>query len=223
MGVASALESPSKSHRKKSTRNGTKPGSTRQLKPAVVWLLVATLALLTVVAASWGWRNWMSPKKVDAPVTIVLPEEVILESTPAAPMLASSTATVNTEPLETVIESSRPANPASAAVDAKAARALERARSAASKPVKAETPRTPAVAEATPSPAPAVASQPVPEPKHEAPVVTAEKLCADAGFLARPMCMFRACQRPDLSGTATCVELQKNLQRGKENNDPSKF
>jgi hypothetical protein len=154
---------------------------------------------------------------------VVLPEEVILESTPAAPLAATSEPVAKAEPIETIIESSKPANPASAAVDAKAAKALERARSAASKPVKTEPPRTAAVADTASTPAPAVAAQPVPEPKPETPVVTPEKLCADAGFLARPMCMFRACQRPDLSGTATCIELQKSLQRNKENNDISKF
>jgi hypothetical protein len=32
------------------------------------------------------------------------------------------------------------------------------------------------------------------------------------------MCLFRACQRPELAGTARCIELQKNLQRDR---DPS--
>ena len=218
-----ALEGQSTAHRKKPSRSGAKQGETRQLRPAVVWVLVVALALLTVVAAAWGWRTWSASNKAAAPVAVVLPEEVVLESTPVAPLTASSAPAETTEPQETIIESSRPATPASAAVDAKAAKALERARSAASKPAKVEAPRMAAPAETATTPAPAVASQPVPESKPEAPMVTPEKLCSDAGFLARPMCMFRACQRPDLSGTATCVELQKNLQRNKENNDISKF
>lgn len=223
LGGATALESQSTAHRKKPSRNGSKRGEARQLRPTVVWVLVATLALLTVVAAAWGWRTWTASNKAAAPVAVVLPEEVVLESTPAASLTASSAPTVTTEPVETIIESSPPANPASAAVDNKAAKALERARSAASKPVKVETPRPAAVAETAPAPTPAVASLPAPEPKPEVTVVTPEKLCSDASFLARPMCMFRACQRPDLAGTATCVELQKNLQRSKENNDISRF
>lgn len=223
LGGATALESHSLAHRKKSSRSGTKRGEARQLRPAVVWVLVATLALLTVVAAAWGWRTWTASNKAAATVAVVLPEEVVLESTPAAPPTAASAPVVTAEPVETILESSRPAIPASAVVDAKTAKALERARSAASKPVKVEAPRPAPVAETAPTPAPAVASQPAPEPKPEAPVVTPEKLCSDASFLARPMCMFRACQRPDLSGTATCVELQKNLQRSKENNDISRF
>ncbi len=223
LGGATVLESQSTAHRKKPGRHGAKRGEARQLRPAVVWVLVATLALLTVVAAALGWRTWTASNITAAPVAVVLPEEVVLESTPAASLTASSVPTVTTEPVETIIESSLPANPASAAVDNKAAKALERARSAASKPVKVEAPRPAPVTETATTPPPTVASQPAPEPKLEVPVVTPEKLCSDAGFLARPMCMFRACQRPDLAGTATCVELQKNLQRNKENNDINKF
>ena len=223
LGMATALERHSTAHRKKATRSGTKRADARQLRPAVVWLLVAALALLTVVAAAWGWRTWTSHKRTAAPVAVVLPEEVILESTPAAPLAATSEPAAKAEPIETIIESSKPANPASAAEEAKAAKALERARSAASKPNKVESPRTVAPAEAAIAPAPPVASQPSPEPKPQQAAITPEKLCSDAGFLARPMCMFRACQRPDLSGTATCIELQKSLQRNKENNDISKF
>lgn len=223
LGGATALENHSTAQRKKPARIGPKRSDARELRPAVVWVMVAALALLTVVAAAWGWRTWTASNKAAAPVAVVLPEEVVLESTPAAPLTASSEPTVTTEPIETVIESSRPASQASAALDNKAAKALERARSAASKPARVEAPRPAAVAETATTPAPAVASQPAPEPKPETPVATPEKLCSDAGFLARPMCMFRACQRPDLSGTATCVELQKSLQRSKENNDISKF
>lgn len=222
MGMATGSERHSTAPRKQATRAGTKRGDARQLRPAVVWFLVATLALLTVVAVAWGWRTWTSHNKATAPVAVVLPEEVILETTPTAPQAATSEPVVNAQPIETIIESSGPANPASAAVNAKATKALERARSAASKPVKVEAPRS-AAADAASTPAPPVAAQPLTEPKPEAPVVTPEKLCADAGFLARPMCMFRACQRPDLSGTSTCTELQKNLQRGRENSDTNRF
>jgi hypothetical protein len=171
------------------------------------------------VAAAWGWRTWSAKSKAVVPVAVVQPEETILETTPAAPtpVVASSEPVAKPEPVETVIESSTPARPASAAVDSKAAKAADRARAAASKPTKVEPPRAPVVAEAVSTPAPAVVAAPTPEPKPAPPVVTPEKLCSDATFLTRPMCMFRACQRPDLSGTATCVELQKNLQRSKEN------
>jgi serine/threonine protein kinase len=213
--AASAVnEVQSTARRKKPARSADRrANTTRQLKPAVVWILAASLALLTVVAAAWGWRNWSAKDKLVAPVAVVQPaEEIIPVSTPVAPVLASS------EPIETIIESGPAARPASAsAVDPKAVKAAERARSAASKPAKVEPLRAPTVAETSSAPAPVVAAASAPEPKPAPPVVTPEKLCSDATFLTRPMCMFRACQRSDLSGTATCVELQKNLQRSKEN------
>lgn len=219
LGMPAPPESHSTARRKKPSRNGTKrSGSARQLKPVVVWTLIAILVLLTVVAAAWGWRTWATKNKAVVPVAVVQPEETILETTPAAPVpaVASSEPVAQPEPVETVIETSSAARPASAAVDIKAAKAAERARAAASKPSK-EPPRAPVVAETASTPAPAEVAAPTPEPKPAPPVVTPEKLCSDATFLTRPMCMFRACQRPDLTATPTCVELQKNLQRSKEN------
>ncbi len=227
LSMPAATESHSTARRKKTARSAAKRAdAARRLRPAVVWILVASLALLTVVAAAWGWRSWSAKGNAVAPVAVSQPaEETILETIPAVPQVASSEPAAKGEPIETVIESSTPARPASATLDNKAAKAVDRARSAASKPVKAEAPRAPAVAETTSTPAPLVVAAPASEPKPVPPVVTPEKLCSDANFLSRPMCMFRACQRPDLSATATCVELQKNLQRNKENenSESSKF
>ena len=215
MGQTAAVDSHSTPRRKKSSSSSGKRGGGRQLRPAVVWILVASLALLTAIAAASGWRSWSAKAKPIAPIAVVQPEEVILESTPAAPLTASS------EPIETIIESSTPTPPASAATD-KPAKPAERTRNTVAKAVKVETPRLPAITEAVSAPVSAVVA-PAPAPPPAAPVVTPDKLCADAGFLARPMCMFRACQRPDLSGTATCIELQKSLQRGRENNENNRF
>ncbi len=220
MGQTAAVEGASTAaRRKKPSLSSNKPGSGRQLRPTIVWLLIASLALLTVVAAAWGWRSWSAKAVAVAPVAAVQPEEVILDSTPAAPLASSS------EPVETIIESSPPMSPASAAASAaadKSIKPVERPRSAASKPVKIETPRPPTATVNASAPA-AVVATPAPDLPPAAPAVTPEKLCSDAGFLARPMCMFRACQRPDLSGTSTCIELQKNLQRSKETNENNRF
>lgn len=234
VSVPAAIESTSVARRKKSARGATKQDTTTQLRPAAVWTLIASLALLTAVAAGWGWRNWSSGGKSTTPSTISTqsqPEETILSTTPpasaasAASEAASAAAALaetarKNEPIETIIESSTSARPASATVDKNAKAG---ARNDKTKPAKVEASRVPAVVEAPSAPAPAVAAAAAPEPKPAPPVVTAEKLCSDANFLTRPMCMFRACQRPDLSGTATCVDLQKNLQRSKETNETSKF
>lgn len=214
LGQPATPERHSTVHSKKPARGSSKRGSGRHLKPIVVWILVGVLVLLTVVAATWGWRSWSTKVSAVVPAVVVQPEEVILESTPPAPIAASS------EPIETIIESETPATAASAAAS-KPAKPAERPRSAASKPAKVEAPRPPPVAETSSAPA-AVVAAPTPPPPPAA-VVTPDKLCADANFIARPMCMFRACQRPDLSGTSTCVELQKNLKRGRENNESNRF
>ena len=227
LGAPAAIERHSTARRKKPSHSADRRAdTTRRLRPVVVWILAASLALLTVVAAAWGWSNWSAPEKVVAPAVVTQPaEEIILVTTPAAPQVASSEPAVKNEPIETVIESNSPAHPASATVDIKTAKALERARIAASKPVRADAPRAPTTADPTSTPAPVVAAAPASEVKPVPPVVTPDKLCSDANFLSRPMCMFRACQRSDLAGTATCVELQKNLQRNKENenSESSKF
>ena len=241
VSVPAALASSSSARGKKPSRSTTKNGGTTTWRPAAIWTLVACLVLLTVLAASWGWRNWSTKGHAAAPGTeTVLPQPQGAALGANQPAAAASSALASdptpsaepplqNEPIETIIESSTPARPASAAssasaaADSKTAKANERARNAAAKAAKAEAGRTPVVAEAPSAATPVEVPAPVPEPKPAAPTVTPERLCSDANFLTRPMCMFRACQRADLAGTATCVELQKNLQRSKENNDTSKF
>ncbi len=236
ISVPAALDSSSNARRKKPSGGAAKRGSTRTWRPAAVWTLVACLILLTALAASWGWRNWSDKGKVATPtsadIALAQPQGAPLGASPPASAASSevaggTTATadqlVKSEPIETLIESSTPARPASAAVDSKTAKANDRARNPAAKAPKVEAPRPAVVAEAPSVPAPAEVPAPVPEPKPAAPAVTPERLCSDANFLTRPMCLFRACQRPDLSGTASCVELQKTQQRSKESNDSSKF
>ena len=216
IGMQAAIEPHSTARRKKpSSSTAEHTNATRRLRPEVVWTLAAVLALLTVVAAAWGWRNWSAEDKVVVPAAVAQPaEEIILATVPAAPLLASSEPADPSEPIETIIESSTPPRPI----------AIDRPRSAASKPAKVEAPRIPAVTQTSSTPA-AVAATPTSELKSAPPLVTPDKLCSDANFLSRPMCMYRACQRPDLTGTATCVELQKSLQRNKEseNSESGKF
>lgn len=225
--VPAPIESSPVARRKKSARNSTKQGSTRPSWPTTLWVLIVPLALLSVVAAAWGWHSWSTRSQAVAPSIIntqARPEETILSTTPVATAAsgAASTSAVEVEtsgknePIETIIESSTPKRPASATFDKNA---KVGARNDKIKLAKLEAPRTPAVAESTGAPAPFVVAAPVPEPKSAPPAATPEKFCSDTNFLTRPMCMFRACQRPDLSGTATCVDLQKNLQRSKEANE----
>ena len=212
IGQTAAAESPSNVRHKKTSTGSGKRGGSRQLRPSVLWVLITSLALLTVLAAAWGLRTWSAAGKAIAPIAVVQPEEVILESTPSA---------TASEPIETILEASAPLSAASLAIDNRP-KPAERPRGGASKPAKVEAPRTPTATETPSAPTPVTAVS-APPPPPAAPVVTPEKMCSDASFLARPMCMFRACQRPDLASTATCVELQKSLQRGRETNDNNRF
>ncbi|MES2947279.1 MAG: serine/threonine-protein kinase [Pseudomonadota bacterium] len=211
--------------RKPSTRTTPKHAAATQQRPITLWVMVGMLALATLAATAWGLRDWDTKGKT-APSSVsmhVLPEETILTEATASGSSNSASAPVAAEPIETIVESSTPARPASATAPAAMAKASERARNTAVKPGKPEAPR-PTVTETASAPVPvAVAAPPAPDPKPAPPPVTAESLCTGTNFLSRPMCLFRACQRGDLSGTATCVELQKNLQSNKESGESSKF
>ncbi|MEO7105825.1 MAG: hypothetical protein ABIZ09_05590, partial [Rhodoferax sp.] len=225
------LESASTVRRKKSP-SSTSKRTTTVWRPAAVWALATCLLLITALAATWSFHTWSAKGKANASATSVSeqPNGMLLgasapasaASAEAAINIANATDQANKgEPIETVIESSisdGPALAASAAAISKAAKARKAAKAA-----KVEAPRPPVAVEAPSEPIPAVVQAPAPAPKPTAPAVTAERLCADANFLTRPMCMFHACQRSDLSGSATCVELQKNLQRGKQGSESSKF
>ncbi len=190
-----------------------------------IWIVATVVALAMLLAAGWGVRSWLgrakaAPVVIDASLPAASAAGTASAATPASGAEVVLTPSSKNEPIEEIIESSTPAQRASAAADL-AAKAKEKARIAAAKAAKMEAPRAASAPEPVSTPAPVVAAPPPPEPKPAAPAVTPERLCADTNFVTRPMCMFKACQRSDLAGTATCVELQKNLQRN--NNDTNKF
>jgi len=187
----------------------------RQLPtPGMGWM-VAVVILSTLVAIGWGWRNSTTKAKavptvalaaqpVAAEPVAVLPSEPARESSDSAVATASAPAAV---PPTTA--TNQPVKPAAA----------ERGRNNTARvAAKAEPAPAPAPPTATSAPPPAPAESPKPEPTPAAPVVTPEKLCADSNFLSRPMCLYRACQRPDLTGTAACVELEQRLKRDTDTN-----
>ena len=73
-----------------------------------------------------------------------------------------------------------------------------------------------------PAPVPVVVQDvPVPPPQPAAappkPVVAAvrvgpQEACADASFLARPLCIFNECKKPGLSGHPVCVDVRRRLE-----------
>jgi serine/threonine protein kinase len=187
----------------------------RQFPRLGIGLMVATVVLSTLVSVAWGWRNSITKTKTTRDVVQTQPQAAgePMPSASAAPPIPdnASSASITLPPLPVAASSAPeipldPVKPAKIATNAQGRRAPVR-------PTKAEPPRVPVVTE-TASPPPAVEASPSkPEPKPAAPTVTPEKLCADSNFLTRPMCMYRACQRPDLAATATCLELEQRLKR----------
>ena len=197
--------------RKNAPRAASKPAvSARQLPRLGIGLMVATVVLSTLVAVAWGWRNSAAKPKNSPAVALTTPQTASeTGAAPAGEPMPSASDAPTAVPVaagSTPLVPPDPVKPAMAASNA-------RGHSTPVRPTKAEQPRAKVVAETASAP-PAVEAPPAkPEPKPVAPSVTPEKLCADSSFLTRPMCMYRACQRPDLAATATCIELEQRLKR----------
>ncbi|AVS75602.1 serine/threonine protein kinase, partial [Paracidovorax cattleyae] len=72
---------------------------------------------------------------------------------------------------------------------------------------------TAAATAASATPAASLASAvPAPPPKPAPRVIGPDEACADAGFLARPMCIHQECQRPAVANHPLCVENRRRLE-----------
>lgn len=199
----------------------TTAAPTRQLPPQGMGLMIATLILSTLVAIAWGWWNSTTKTKSVSAVTLaVLPVAAEPAAVPSSePMRDTSNGPVTTAsaPAASAAPSAvlPPTEPNKQAKPAAVERGRNNPARATAKldPLLAPTPPN-----ATSAPPAAQAEPPKPEPAPAAPVVTPEKLCADSNFLSRPMCMYRACQRPDLAGTAVCIEIEQRLKRDTDTN-----
>jgi|CXWL01.1.fsa_nt_gi serine/threonine protein kinase len=208
--------------------------------PSKSWLLLSAVGVLILIGATWSWRASTKPPAVMAAPEVSTPAtpNAALTHAPTAlgapPVAAASSA----EPVSAASEPAKPgdspatatATPAAAPLDhasaplaaasdktAKSAKATLARRPMPAAPIKVETPRPLIVAEPAPTPtAPAPApARPAPKPE---PALSAEKLCANEGFITKPMCVYRACQRADLASTAFCVEQEQRFKRAAENN-----
>lgn len=176
------------------------------------WLGVAAVA---VVVSAAGLR-WAQSSKAQHDEIITEMAEPI-----APPPVVAEAALVD------------PAAAASAASDAAASDAVAAASVAApapalvpaSAPAPAPRPSTRAARRAAPEPAPApivVQEEPPPppppvvaEPKPRPPpprVPSPQEACADAGFLARPMCIHQECQKPSQANQPVCVENRRRYE-----------
>ena len=83
--------------------------------------------------------------------------------------------------------------------------------SAAARKVAPEPAPAPVVAVEAPPPPPPPPPEPKPRPA-PAKIPTPQEVCANAGFLAKPMCIHQECQKPSQVGQAICVENRKRYE-----------
>lgn len=207
----------------KSRHGGKNTKSTRRI-PVLVWVGIAAFA---VVASAAGLR-WVQGGKVPQ-------DDIITEmAEPAAAPLPVALAV---------------ADAASAAADAQAsaAAALASEEPASASAVQAAAPAAPAVpasatrtpprsgkrAAAEPAPTPIVVREEAPPPAPPPPVVESkprpapprvpspQEACADASFLARPMCVHRECQKPAHVNHPICVENRRRYEAEEQRNRQS--
>ncbi|HSV55232.1 MAG TPA: protein kinase [Burkholderiaceae bacterium] len=203
-------------------------------RPAARRRLGFAMAAGVVLLAGAGLLAWlgMAPQVETSAVAVPAPA-----ASTAVPVAQPAVNPIPSEPKATVlpvaVSATVPAVQASAASTKPASAPL----AAASAPAKRVLP-APAPLAGTPTPAlpkpttdakaPVVADVPASAParplasrpptRPDGPEATAAgrpggaELCADSGFLARPMCIFRECQKPELAGLAVCVEQKKRFQ-----------
>lgn len=169
----------------------------RRRRPA--WL-AGLVAVVLLMGGGWWWMQGRSaPRPVDDIIT-ELKEPQAAAPEPAAPASAPASAA-------TAASSAA----ASAPLDTASARTAARA-SATRRHQPEPAPSAPATVQNSPppppDPAPAVA-----KPKEEAVRVAGpQEACADASFLARPMCIFNQCQKPALAGHPVCVDVRRRQE-----------
>ncbi|MFN3377201.1 MAG: serine/threonine protein kinase [Burkholderiaceae bacterium] len=214
-------------------RHGGKPGGRKATgaspsKPrgrraaALGWWGVGVLVL--AVAGATVWAGWLRAPKTkqhaiitemaDPPrpliTTASLPESV---PQPVQADLGASAALVAAEPSAQSVSAamagaSRLASPASATPGRAAARSA--ARKPASEPV---APPPPAGVGAPPPPPPPEPPPVQPKPKPAPRPLNPQEACADAGFLARPLCIHQECQKPGQFNHPVCVESRRRTEQ----------
>lgn len=175
-------------------------------RPYVMWLAMSSLAILVLLAATAGWRGLTSRTPVPAAGPSPNQPAPTLETIPAAaPALTSAGATADSSP-PPVPQTPKPS---------KATKPGTTRTNTPATPLRPVLPTTPEQTGSTSAQAPRE-TLPKPSPKPEPAALTAEKVCADSNFVTRPMCLYRACQRPELASTASCIEFERQQKRNAE-------
>ncbi|QIL81721.1 serine/threonine protein kinase [Diaphorobacter sp. HDW4A] len=198
--VSSLGKSKSPSSRRAATA-GRSGGARRTL------MLSAALMVLVGGVAAWYLMTQSAPAQpqvAQQPVVVPTPDEEIITELAEPPVLASSAASEAAR--LAFVAASESTAAASAAPVVVAAKEQKPKIAPVKKPV--ETVAHEPV-QATPAPAPAPA--PAAPASHAAPVkrVNPDDACANAGFLAKPMCVHNQCQQAGMESHPVCVESKR--------------
>ena len=181
-----------------------------------MWLTGVALALIVGAAALW----WAQGRSTQRPADDIITELKVPEVVPvaAAAGTAASEQVVSANPLGDVPVAGGAEREAVAGAGALGGAATAEA------PVARPTARALAQRRNTPEP-----SAPVPVVVQDVPVpppppalapkpvvalvrVGPEEACADASFLARPLCIFNECKKPGLTGHPVCVDVRRRQE-----------
>lgn len=191
-------------------------GATARRRPSPVWLTGVALALIVGAAALW----WAQGRSTQRPADDIITELKVPEVVPvaAAAGTAASEQVVSANPLGDVPVAGGAEREAVAGAGALGGAATAEA------PVARPTARALAQRRNTPEP-----SAPVPVVVQDVPVpppppalapkpvvalvrVGPDEACADASFLARPLCIFNECKKPGLAGHPVCVDVRRRQE-----------
>ncbi len=201
--------------------SGGRARDARPLKPVWVAAGVAVLAVIGVIV----WMLQTSPRSDGGTAAdpSVRPPSPIASEPVATPAATSASAPPEaSEPAASAPEPTASAaapKPATTAPLAPGARKAERGRPTDRKaPAAGEVPTpkpTPTEAPVGPDPSNDAANRSaasVPVKPAPAPVRTPATICADAGFIGRPMCIHDECQKPEFAKLPMCVENERRLR-----------
>ena len=203
-------------HASKSSRSASASHESSQRARAAVprrhkslrWGAVAAVALMAVASAGWGLYARKAPVADDIITEVAEPPAALTLVEASAPVASASVASEVAVAEPSLVDP--PLVAASASQPATAPKPVVR-NSAAAKKVAPEPAPAPVVAVEAPPPPPPPPPEPKPRPA-PAKIPTPQEVCANAGFLAKPMCIHQECQKPSQVGQAICVENRKRYE-----------
>ena len=186
-------------------RNGPRRHGHRRSSPAA-WLAGLTVA---AVVAGGGW--WLSQARTKPPVK----EDIITELREPASIAVAPVAEASLpEVAGGAVAEPAASTPASvpAVVAAVASQPGAGARTTRQRRAPAEAPVPVAVVQEAPPEPPPPPPEPKPRPAPAPRIPSPQEACADASFIARPMCIHQECQKPALANHPTCVENRRRYE-----------